>query len=375
MSLETEVVEPVAEAPAAPAPDTPAPAPEAKSEPQSEGDKAAAAEAALDNDLRKVFRNANRDRDESGKFAPKDGKPPAPIDGKAEAQPVVEAKRETPATPAVPPPQSWTPEAKAQWAKLPPEAQAYVAQREADAHKAISQLGQTVKGFEPLAKVITPHVDRIAAVGDTPADYIAKMFAADQYLSRDPVNAIKWLADSYKVDLNALADPFASPADPQSQQLSAQLSAALQKIDLLERLVSDTRQVVHGRETQEQMARQSAVESTIESFAADKPDFDSLETEILTLIPAVKKSKPDLLHKDVLQEAYDRARWANPATRQKLIEQQRTEAEAKRLEAAKSAAANAKRSAAINVNGSAPVRGLPALEDDLRSIWRRNHAN
>lgn len=375
MSLEAEAVEPVAEAAPAPATEAPAPAPEAKSEPQSEGDKAAAAEAALDDDLRKVFRKANPDRDESGKFAPKDGKPASPLDGKAEGQPAVDAKPAEPAKPSVPPPQSWTAEAKAQWAKLPPEAQAYVSQREADAHKAISQLGQTVKSFEPLARIITPHADRIASVGDTPAAYIEKMFAADQYLSRDPVNAIKWLADSYKVDLNALADPFALPADPQSQQLNAQLSAAFQEIDQLKRMLNDTRQVVHGRETQEQMARQSQVESTIESFAADKPDFDSLETEILTLIPAVKKSKPDLSHKDVLQEAYDRARWANPATRQKLIDQQRTEAEAKRLDAAKSAAANAKRSAAINVNGSAPVRGLPALEDDLRSIWRRNHAN
>ena len=93
-------------------------------------------------------------------------------------------------------------------------------------------------------------------------------------------------------------------------------------------------------------------------------------------IRQVQAENPDLPPQDVIQQAYDRARWANPATRQKLLAEQQAEAEAKRLDAAKKAASQARRAGAINVNGSTmPAAARASLDDDLRAIWRRNHAN
>ena len=362
MSLEDLNAAPEQDAPA-PAPSEPAPAPAAPAE--TPADKAQAAEKELDDDLRATFRNANKDREDDGKFAAKDGKP---AEVKPEA-PAVEA------VPVVPPPASWKKEAAAEWAKLPPTVQQYVAQRETEAHSAISQLGQYAKNMQPIGEVIQPHVDRIRAAGDNPAGYVEKLFAADQWLARDPVGAIKALAQNYQVDLNAIADPFSLGADPHQQQMTSQLNAAWQEIDNLKRQLGDTHQRVVGRESHEQQIRQSSYEHTVSAFAADKPDFGDLADEIEHAIPAIRRSSPNLSPKEMLNEAYERARWANPTTRTKLIEAQRAEAEKKRFEEAKTAANTARRSAAINVNGSAPVGKQMSLDDDLSSIWRRNHAN
>ena len=359
MSLEDLNAAPEQEAPA-PAPSEPAPAaPAAPAE--TPADKAQAAEKELDDDLRATFRNANKDREEDGKFAAKDGKP---AEVKPEA-PAVEA------VPVVPPPASWKKEAAAEWAKLPPTVQQYVAQRETEAHSAISQLGQYAKNMQPIGEVIQPHVDRIRAAGDNPAGYVQKLFAADQWLARDPVGAIKALAQNYQVDLNAIADPFSLGADPHQQQMTSQLNAAWQEIDNLKRQLGDTHQRVVGRESHEQQIRQSSYEHTVSAFAADKPDFGDLADEIEHAIPAIRRSNPNLSPKEMLNEAYERARWSNPTTRTKLIEAQRAGAEKKRFEEAKTAANTARRSAAINVNGSAPIGKQMSLEDDLSSIWRR----
>jgi hypothetical protein len=365
------------EAPAAtpsPAPaDTPAPT-EAKA-PESVENKFEAAEKALDDDLRRTYRNANKPRAENGKFASTDGEKAAaeadkPAD--AEAKPAEATPAEQLKAPAIPPPHSWSKEAAAEWGKIPPALQAHIAQREAQSHKQISELGQYAKAFEPIREALAPHADRL---GNDPKGYIERVLAADLWLARDPVNAIKALADSYRVDLASIADPFALPADPQSQQLNAQLNAAWQEIDNLKRQLGDTRQRVEGREAQEYQARQSSYEREVDAFVSDKPDFNDLASDIETYIPLIKRSNPTLSTKDILQEAYDRARWANPATRQRLIAEQTARQEQARLETAKKAAADAKRAAAINVNGSVVQRGQPSLDDDLRSIWRRAHAS
>ena len=265
MSLEDLNAAPEQDAPA-PAPSEPAPAPAAPAE--TPADKAQAAEKELDDDLRATFRNANKDREEDGKFEAKDGKP---AEVKPEA-PAVDAPK-VEAVPVVPAPASWKKEAAAEWAKLPPTVQQYVAQRETEAHSAISQLGQYANNMQPIGEVIQPHVDRIRAAGDNPAGYVQRLFAADQWLARDPVGAIKALAQNYQVDLNAIADPFSIGADPHQQQMTSQLNAAWQEIDNLKRQLGDTHQRVVGRESHEQQIRQSSYEHTVSAFAADKPDF------------------------------------------------------------------------------------------------------
>lgn len=379
-STEVETPTPVA--------DTPAPTEAAKpSAPVDDNpaSKAEAQEKALNDDLRKAFRNANRERQEDGKFAPKDGKP-APADKLDTAKPPAEAKpieakapeAEKPAEPAkpvVPPPNSWSKEAKADWDKLPPQVQEHIAQREAQSHKAISELGQFAKAYEPVHNTIRENYERIRASGKDVGTYTDHLFKADAALERDPVGFIKMVAEAKGIDLAALSDPFAIPStDAQSQQITAQLNAAMSRVEHLERQLADTRYKVEGREAQEYQARQSSYEAEVTKFSADKVDFQDLINDIVPEVKRIRDANPTLAAKDVLQEAYDRARWANPATRAKLLAEQQAEADKKRLEAGKRDAELARRASAINVNGSVPMKAQASYDDDLRAIWRRANA-
>ena len=352
------------EAPETPTPAESAPAPAAETPSPAEAKEAS--EQAYDDDLRAAYRNATRERDETGKFSSTDPKPEQPVEEKPE---------EAPKASAIPPPQSWNADAKAQWDKLPPEAQSYIAQREGEVHKAISRLGQYARDMEPIGQVINAYADRLQQLNTTPENYINNLATMDVWLTRDPVGAMKKIAETYKVDLGALADPFAFPADPQQQQLTAQLEAANQRLAYLEQQLGDTRQRVVGREAQEYQARQSAYEQQIEEFFSDKTDAKDLVDDIELHIQRLRRSDPNLTPKQILEQAYERARWAHPATRQKLMDEQRVKAETARLEEAKKAAAGARRAAAINVNGSVAQRSSPSLDDDLSAIWRRNHAS
>ena len=71
----------------------------------------------------------------------------------------------------------------------------------------------------------------------------------------------------------------------------------------------------------------------------------------MDLIPPLKERNPAWSPQQVLQEAYDRATFANPATRQTILAAQETAAEAKRREEASQRATKA-RGAAVSVTGS-----------------------
>lgn len=368
---------------AAPVVETPAPAQEAPApaivENESPADKAARDDKALDEDLRKAYRNANKPRGEDGKFAPKDGKPaedkPAklpetvklPDDPKAEKP--AEIKPE-PAKVAVPPPQSWKAEVREKWGTLPPEVQTYIAEREQAAHQRISELGQKAQAAEQLDAVWQQHEYRLQGVSKP--QYVNNLLAADQALRNDPVGFIKLVAQHNNIDLNSMvSDPYAV-ADPQSAQVQATLQAANARIEQLERQLGDVGQRVIGRETAERAAREQEYNSMVEEFSAGKDDWATLLPDVTATAAALLQANPNRPPKEILQDAYERAQWGNPTTRKALMERQAKEAQAKQLEEAKAAADRAKRAGSINVRNAPPaMNGKASLDDDLRAVWRR----
>ncbi|NBS94014.1 MAG: hypothetical protein EBT27_09860, partial [Betaproteobacteria bacterium] len=333
--------------------------------------------------LRKTFRKLNKPRDDSGRYAPKDGKPalkdnaPNLAEGQTDDQkPSAEGKPEQPKAPAIPAPQSWSADAKAKWAQLPPDVQQIVARREVEAHTAISELGAKAKAYDSVHEVIAPHMDRIRQANEHPATYVRNLFVADQMLERDAVGFIKYIAQQKGIDLASLSDPFAQQ-DPQTSQWEARNHALQAEIVALKQQLDQIGHKVIGREQAEQQSQLNHYVKMINDFAATKADWSEIGAQTMAFsIRQVQADNPDLPPQDVIQQAYDRARWANPATRQKLLAEQQAEAEAKRLDAAKKAASQARRAGAINVNGSTmPAAARASLDDDLRAIWRRNHAN
>ena len=111
----------------------------------------------------------------------------------------------------------------------------------------------------------------------------------------------------------------------------------------------------HLNAQQQEQAQRRLNEATkaITKFSADKTDWADLESDITEQTAILKKANPDLPMEDILAKAYDRARWANPNTRQRIQGQERkAEADKAQKELGKKQA-EAKKFAATNVRSGA----------------------
>ena len=101
--------------------------------------------------------------------------------------------------------------------------------------------------------------------------------------------------------------------------------------------------------------------------------FNEVQTELMALIPAVKTANPHWTIDKVLQDAYDRAVYANPTTRQALTAAQQQAAEAKRIADAKARTTQA-RSAAVSLTGAPTGTNGAEIKGTIREELEANFA-
>jgi hypothetical protein len=346
-------VETVAAEAAAPPPvveSTPAPAVETPSTP----DSPEALEAQITDELSAVwdkqFTNGV-ERGEKGRFVAKDGKTePNSADQPQTAQ--VE-----PAKPAIEAPQSWSAEARAHWAKLPPEAQQYIAQREGEAHKEITSRGEKLKAFEPLDGVLQSYKDDLSRRGVQPAQAVAMLLEAQRKLDADPLGGLVNIGLTYGIDLRPLLNgqaPQVAQPDPRVQQLEARVNELLQQVS--------------ARQQQEEQQVVSQAEALVTEFKKDKPYFQDVETEMLALIPALRQRHPEASHKELLQKAYESATYANPAIRERILTDQRKTDEEKRAKEAAERAEEARKSGRVNVRSGTAKSTPKTMDEDIEAL-------
>lgn len=286
---------------------------------------------------------------ENGRFAPKDGAEPV-ADGQ-QAEPQAGDKVSTdqpakaasePAQPAIEAPHSWSAEMKAKWAALPPDAQTYIAQRERDAHQAITRAGEQVKQFEPIRGVIEQHADLFQRHGIAPADGIGRLLAAERLLESNPRAAIEQIARAYGVDLSG------APPTPESQTI-AELRHKLAQIEGT--LTSQAREA--------QQAQQADLARSIEAATKGLAHYDEVRSIMAGLITsgAIQEGPVE----QMVKAAYDMAVYAKPELRERIQKDQRAQEEAKAKADAEKRAADARKAASLNVKsntGSAPAKPL-----------------
>lgn len=354
--------------------ETPSSAPAEAAETGSEA--VADLDTRMEDDLRAVFRKNNPDRDESGRFR---GTEPAQEGEQTETEvsqdqtPAEEPKQAV--TPAIQPPQSWSAEAKAKWATLPPDLQETVAKREREAHEAITRQGQELRAVEPIRSVIEQHRDIFERNGVTPDDGIGRLLNAERMLSQDPYTAIATIAQAYGVDLAQFAQgqQAAGNVPPEVGQLH-------QRIAWLESQLSETANRVSQREQAEQSQQLQAAQTVLEKFMADKPDWSELETDIHAELIGINAAIAEGLIKPMSMEekaakAYDRALKNNPEAWSRKQEAERKAAEAKKVEEAAKRIEEARKAKAVNVNTS-PSKGgvIRSMDDTLRETFRKAQA-
>ncbi len=280
----------------------------------------------------------------------------APVDPKLPSTDATKASEPAASNPQDAPPAGWTAEAKAEWSKLSPALKAAVLKREVEIASGGRQWSEEKRRYEG---VLSPVAQAASRRGISTEEGIQRLVAAQNRLDENPAQAIKWLAQSYGVDLATLAgQPPAEGVREQSPDIAALVRQAVQPMlaPLQERFYA------------EDNARQQSTVNLVTDFAASpgREHFPAVQEEIMAMIPQIKTMNPAWSPDKVLQEAYDRAVYANPTTRAAVLAANEAQAEAKRQTEAKARAAKA-RLAGSSVTGAPSGVAAVVPKDSLRA--------
>lgn len=313
-----------------------------------------------------------RARDELGRFAPKEvSKEAAPTAPAPAEAPPVPAVQETPQHPEaqgqttyrLPP--GWSPTAKSEFERLPPELKevfgAAIARREEEVNAGFAKLAE-YKGLEE-------EVEWARSIGQPLPQVIKAYRAADQMLQQNPVQGITWLMQQYGIRPHDFAQQLlgqgsTTPSPGHQQPAQPMLDPAFQQYLQQQAQEVETLKRQIGAQTMER------INAEIQSFKADPAHkfFDNVETDMAERIEAARLKGRAMSLKD----AYEEACWANPEIREILIKE-------------KSAASQPK---PLPVKGRSPASSAPLpnvtpearpknrdLRDDLMAAWSEAEAH
>lgn len=266
-------------------------------------------------------------------------------------------------------PKTWTKEALETWATIPPRAQQEILKREEDFFKGISQYKGAAEVGAAYDAVIEPYKPILAAEQIDPVQMF-QSFAANHYIltKGSPEQKIELAAAmlaGYQIPLPELLNYIAdqdldfNPPDPEVTALRNELG--------------QIKNLIAGAQSQQAQQVSNTVVSEINAFAADPahPHFDELAADIGKLFEAGLATS--------LQEAYEKAVYANPQTRQKEIDRLTAEARTSAGEAQKTRKDKIARLTADQVlttpksrDGTVPVGSIDdTLAETMASIESR----
>jgi len=254
----------------------------------------------------------------------------------------------TPEVTAKAPPKSWAKEKHEVWGKLPPDAQDYIELREKQILDGIAEYKESATYGNELKRVIEPYRNVLTEAGINESQAISHLMRAHVSLTQGTreqrLAAYQELGRTIglgEVDPNQKADPNLSRVEQEVMELKQNL----------------TRQQQVQREQE-----QAKLRSEVDAFAEQNPYFDEVADDVAIFIKGGLS----------LQEAYDKAVWANPVTRQKEQDRLFTEKEEARKKKAAEEVQKAQKAKGSNVNGrdtsKAPTEPKGKMFDDMTNI-------
>ena len=210
---------------------------------------------------------------------------------------------------------------------------------EGDYTKKTQALAKYKKRNESLDEIYGPFRDDFQRAGMDEVAATRQLLAAHKYLREDPQQALKWLAQSYGVDLKAVNDDTAI----EDEYADPQMKAMQQQIAQLQGTITNQQQQAQNMQKQE-------VQAMIDNFQTAKdadgnlkhPHFDVVQNQMSGLISSG-------VAKDIAS-AYEMAVYANPETRAKVLDE-KVKNETKQ-EVKAEAVQKAKKQQRVNVKGS-----------------------
>lgn len=257
-------------------------------------------------------------------------------------------------------PKAWKQEHKATWEKLPVEAQAYIEQREAEVEAGFKSYGELSTYGKALKEVMQPYEALLTAQGVQDHGHAIKAvmnahFVLSTKTPDEKARFMAQLAKNYQVDGAKVAEYFAAAASGGLQETASE-KANRERIDRLENERNTERKTAFDA-----LKAQSANE--VAAFAADPkhPHFSEVAREVALLLQDPQLS---------LEQAYERAVYANPVTREKELARLRQEAEEKTRTEAEAKAKAAEKARGTKVRGKEEERGSPDLVGSMEDTMR-----
>ncbi len=306
----------------------------------------------IESDVGEVEVSSGRERDEKGRFASK------VEDSETEVSPEASQESETVEAQA---PWDWNNEAKEEFRKLPKEAQSIILKRskewEALRNRQKAELDRQFQENHDIHRVVNSHRQNWALEGITPSQVLEHYAALHNFIKHDPAGAVRWIASQNGIDLNEAATFQEEEVDPAYQELQQEL----QELKAWRQQQETFAQQQHFHSTSSDI--QSWAEETDPSGRSIRPFFQQVYSDMLPIVDYMRRAEPSKPNRIILQEAYDRAVWANPQTRQQVLQQQ----EAKRVQEKKQRV-GAARTASQSLNGAPGTRLTPSMPEDLRGM-------
>lgn len=255
-------------------------------------------------------------------------------------------------------PQSWKKDMQEKWDKLDPDTQTYFEHREKQMAEGLEKDRNDANLGRTMRDIMTPYRAMLQAQGvDEPGAVKALLNAHYKLTNSDPAarkEMFLYLARNYGIELEGLANSDATQqVDPVIKSLRDELNG-----------IKST--LTASREESFRVARERALDE-VNTFASDleHPYFDEVANDIAVMIQAGHS----------LKDAYDKAVWANPVTRQKELERVSQDTEKRIREKAREEAEKAKKAAGTNVRGrdltKTPTEPKGTMEDTMRETLRQ----
>lgn len=277
-----------------------------------------------------------------------------------DAPPVAdENKVADPTAPTIEPveaPKSWAKEIAPEFTKLAKPVQDYIKKREEDFTNGISQYKQAADYGNAVHAVIQPYMAHLNSKGADVGNTLKFLLNAD-YL----------LATGTPERKSAFIRQVMKDSGITTEMLGAEPAQKSADVEALERQIAEMGGTLNQFQSAQLNERKQVIDKSVDTFAADPKNiyFKELSDDIVKLIGVGY----------TLEDAYEKAKWANPLTRAKELARTSKEEKEASTKAAREAAEKAKRASRSNVKDtpssrSAPTGLLGSMDDTLRSTLR-----
>lgn len=261
---------------------------------------------------------------------------------------------------------------KAQWSKIPQEAQKAITDLATDFDRKATEYGKQMNGIKPIQDALSKVMESSPVLHGMSVDQIAHSaasLAAIQAKLAEPnpqtrVQTIMQVAQTYGV-LPHLAKALSGGqgGDQTILALQQQVANLTRQLEQPQNQFSPEKIDEMISQKMEQSASKTEAESLLDQMAAENTELWSMvEDSMETFIGLARQQKPDATRKEQLAHAFDMAVNADPEARKKLREQEAAKATTSDADTKRKAAAEKAASINVKSNSNGKTRELTERE-------------